>query len=744
MTRRLQRRARTLPRAGRAIAALFLGAPLLDAGAARALDVTGRIEPSYESSTSSTSDATGRTTTTNSTSYTQRYTLNAEERPLPLFRLLGYGFYESGINLASTEGVPVENEARRWTLTGRAQLGDPQLNANLGYDRNVRSEDSLVGGVSTLGADLIRETWSLIGGWRPEGLPWLNLQLSRTNLFDAQRTSSDQTTDEVNASAAYQRRGLDARYRFNWQNPVDHLRGTDTVNVANGGRVSYADRFLRDRVSFYASYELVHRSTDTRVTGAGGTVATQQFPIAGLSAIEAFPATPGRVALTPNGVLADGDTAAGAGLNLGFGPSLAGDDAFRDLGVQFADAVTPVNTVWIWVDRPLPAGVSGAITWTAYTSDDNLNWTQVPVAGLVVFAPFQNRFEIPIAETQARYLKVVAKPLAAAVTTDVRYRDILVTEMQAFRVVSAALAKGRTENLRGDANLSARVRLLDSIPLSYDFAGVLTHDSARPRALYSVTNGLSLSTPLAPVVNLDARLERSDFDTGQGKEDQSRASASLGVQPLPTLGGNVTYTGQIQHTVQGRVVTNNVILFGRGDPYRGVSLSASGGYTLSSFADGATGKQATVQAGIGLTPNRWVVLSGSYGYSNGRSTGGAKGDIKDVQSRLEGTVTVNPVPAIFGSAGLARVVSNGTPYTLANLTASVSPFPGGDLYLGFAYNETLDTRADQRVRGWGPTMRWKIRNATYLDAGYTVLDSTSPAQDIHQRVFTARLSLALP
>ena len=94
--------------------------------------------------------------------------------------------------------------------------------------------------------------------------------------------------------------------------------------------------------------------------------------------------------------------------------------------------------------------------------------------------------------------------------------------------------------------------------------------------------------------------------------------------------------------------------------------------------------------------------------------------------------------AIARSAGLARVVSNGTHYTLANLAASVSPFPGGDLYLGFAYNETLDTRADQRVRGWGPTMRWKIRGATYLDAGYSAVDSTSPSQDVHSRVFTAR------
>jgi hypothetical protein len=74
----------------------------------------------------------------------------------------------------------------------------------------------------------------------------------------------------------------------------------------------------------------------------------------------------------------------------------------------------------------------------------------------------------------------------------------------------------------------------------------------------------------------------------------------------------------------------------------------------------------------------------------------------------------------------------------------VAPFPGGDLFLGFTYNETLDTRSDLRVRNWGPSVRWKIRKATYFDATYAVLDSTSPAQDVHTKVFSARLALALP
>ncbi len=728
----------------RVLAAGLVAGLVLGAGTARALDVTARIEPGYEHGTSSITDETGRTSRTEYSTWTQRYALTLDDKIFPLLKLVGSGFYESAITSATVDGVLQETETGRWSAAGRALVGDPLLNANLGYDRTVLSTDLLSGGVATLGSDLVRETWSAIGIWRPEGLPWLNLRLSRTNLFDERHTGSDQTTDEVNGLATYHFRGLDARARSNWQDTVDRLRGTDTVTFTNAGRVTYSDRLLDDRLSLYGSYELVHRSADTRVTGAGGTVATQQFPIAGLSAVEAFPATPDRVTLSPNGALTDGDTAISAGLDIGFGPALSGDDAYRDLAVQFADVVTPVNAVWVWVDRPLPAAVSGAIAWTAYASDDNVTWTPVPLAGAVTFAPFNNRFEIPIARTQSRYLKVVVKPLAAAVTTDTRYRDIFVTEMQVFLVVPAESARGRSSDLRGDASVSARLRLLQSVGLYYDFAATLNHDSARPDVRYSVANGVSMSTALAPALRLDARLERTDLDVGQGRQSLNRASASLGVLPLPTLGGTLTYSGQIQQTALGNETSNGFMLFARADPYRGVSLNASGGYTVSTFADGGSGRQGTVRTSLGLTPNRWLSLTGSWGLSSGHFSGGARGGTKDVQSRLEGTATVNPAPAIYASGSLARVTFNGPAYTLANLAANVAPFPGGDLYLGFAYNETLDTRSDLRVRGWGPTMRWKIRGATFLNAGYTVLDSTSPAQDIHSRVFNVQLTMALP
>ena len=50
------------------------------------------------------------------------------------------------------------------------------------------------------------------------------------------------------------------------------------------------------------------------------------------------------------------------------------------MGAQFANAVTPVNTIFVWVDRPLPPDVAAGLPFDALQSDDNLNWTPVAAA----------------------------------------------------------------------------------------------------------------------------------------------------------------------------------------------------------------------------------------------------------------------------------------------------------------------------------------------------------------------------
>ena len=159
----------------------------------------------------------------------------------------------------------------------------------------------------------------------------------------------------------------------------------------------------------------------------------QRFPSSGLSIVEGPGDEPTHVTLAPNSALVDGVLDASAGIDIGRGPSLAGDMASRELGAQLADPTTIVNLLCVRVDRALPPSVAAGCTWAAYASEDNVAWRAV-LTGPVHFAPLQDRFEIYIQGTQARYLKVVTQPLAPGVTTDPTYNDVFVTELTFFSV----------------------------------------------------------------------------------------------------------------------------------------------------------------------------------------------------------------------------------------------------------------------------------------------------------------------
>ena len=145
----------------------------------------------------------------------------------------------------------------------------------------------------------------------------MNLRLNRANNYDSTRTSVDQTTDEVSLSSSYRPQpGLDFRYAVRYAEFNDHLTGLVRSDLSNAAGVTWDGRYLKDRGIFYPSYTGTARTTDTRAPG-GTLVPIQQLPIAGLSIVEVFPATPLRVTLSPNAELVNGITSVSAGVNLG-------------------------------------------------------------------------------------------------------------------------------------------------------------------------------------------------------------------------------------------------------------------------------------------------------------------------------------------------------------------------------------------------------------------------------------------
>jgi hypothetical protein len=724
----------------RGLVAAALAAALLGAGPARA-DVQALLEPMFTHSDTDTRDPTGTTHTT-STSWLQRYRFTWDQALTPTLKLSAGGNIDWTLGSVTTDGAHTDQDQKLWSVFAHLTFGDPVLSGGLNYDRTEQDMSATGAGGELRSPAVIRETISAFAGWRPVDLPSLDLRLTRSHDYDSPRTAADLTTDEIDVSTIYRpNRQLDTNYSLRFTDANDQLHDVEQRDLVNAGRVTWSDRLLGDRLTAYASYSLANRQSWLDAVGAGGLVSVQQFATVGLSAVEAFPATPDRVTLLPNAALVDNDVTLSAGIDLGFSPSLAGDRNYRDLGAQFGNALSTVNVVYVYVDRQLPASVASAFAWTVWQSVDNVTWTTVPLSGAVQFGLFQNRFEIPVVQVNdARYLKVTTQPLLPSVTTDRQFADVLVTDLQFAMVQAADQVKRKTSVTSGQLTTTARYLLERSWNLAFDNAFNFAHTDNPSARTWSVQNGLSASRRLTRVFGVNARLDRTDSDQGQGHESVSRASAGVSADPLATLGGAATYTAQFQQSVRGDAWSNGVTVFGHADLYEGLAVASTGSYSLGRNELGQSTSSLAVSASGSATPNRVVTVTGTFGLSDSTLSGGGVPDRTDNSWQVSGSATVTPFPALFASGGVTRMVSTQSgATTLLNVAASFSPFPGGDLLARFGYSESLDTLSDTHLRNWGPGVRWNIRRGWYLDVSYSVSNSRTQATETDSRTLFADL-----
>ena len=733
------------PRAVRVLRAIAVSAMLAGAGAARAQGLTALIEAGYLSGNLTLVDPAGRETTSSTIAFPQRYRLSYSQQLYPFLSLNASGLYEWTPATTNADGLERQSDGQRWNVFASANIGPPILNLTPYYLRRQEFATSQVLGQPVFTSPtLVNQGYGAFLAWNPAGLPVLGLKLSRNENFDSARAFQDTVTDEVQLTATYlDIPQLTLRYSARYTDERNRIQALEYQDLDQAAQVGWSGSWLDQRVAFSVMYNLGYRITWVDSSG-GGFVTLQQFPVAGLSLVEVFPSVPSRNTLQPNPALIDGDVTSSAGLDIGYAPSLNGDVNFRDMGLQFANVSTPVNSLWIWVDRQLPPDVAGAFSWTAWQSDDNLSWTEVPITGPVIFGTFQNRFEIPIARTQARYLKVVTRPLAAAVTVDPRFADIFVTEAQAYLIVPASQAQRKTELV--SSNLTTYLRLLfwREWNLAYDFSAFVAQSNTFAPNFWTITNGLSAGRRLTSVWAVSGQLQRTDNGVQGDHESVSRLNAMLSADPLPTIGAGLTYSGAVGQFRSGTIVTNSLTLLGHLDPWEGVNVYGSLGYTWARDQSGRTSNGANTVVSVTLAPMRTLLLAGTWSLNSGYQSGGSLPPRDNRQTLLQGTVSFTPIPAFSFSAGATRTADLfRSPQTLANFVAGFSPFPYGQLLIRFSYNETLESGSESRVRLYGPSLRWNIRPGSFLDMNYTWTETVQPALYTFGRTLFAQLTISL-
>jgi len=701
--------------------------------------VSGLVELNYSFLSTKTTDATGTTTKTTTNNFNPRVTLTVNTNIFPNLKLDAGVIVEKNISWFKTDGMSTKSDITDLRPYINLTLNTPLYTAGIGYDRR----QEIVKTSGSPGVTTVNEDYNVILGWRPEGLPIIDVRFTRTNLFDEKHNVQDTTTDYGLLSARYTYKNLEVRYQGTYTDTKDKLNGVDTKDYLNTGRIAYSDMFFNNRVSFNGSYNISYEETDTTTTGIGGTVSSQISPFAGLSIINI---TANPITLDSNPALIDGNTTTSAGINIGL-PPLGGDTtSLRQVGLDFLVS-TQINNLFLWVDRDLSAATN-ILTFffsniQVWTSSDNLNWTQV-LGVTVSLGQFQNRFEINFTSpVTTRYIKVVTLPLQNFVAGATSFPNIFITELQAFIKKPAAQVKGRTTKLTHILNIDSRTRILDIPTLFYEFSYFL--DKTDPgQTTYTVSNGFSVNHRFSPIFSGSARVAREDGTEAGKKRWAYVYNASIVATPLTTPRHNLIYSGRIEEIGGKSTKNNSIFLQNSATLYKGIDINLGGGYNFSTLETGQKQDNTVINFGANIVPHRTTTITLTYSDTITNQSGGGLPSTSTFTRRGDLSVAYRPFETLYIFTEWEILAAKGQKIqTTQNYGLNWSPFPEGTLQFNFSYNESILSENNQKNRLITPSVRWNITSRSYLDLSYQYIHTSSKLEKSDSNGFSANLKIFL-
>ncbi len=693
------------------------------------------VESVFSHFSSNITFASGAGTRTETTNIYPRFTVNLNTALFPNLRLNAGGTFE--LNMLSTRTGPFTTDS---TLTNNRPFvllrsTNPVLSPGFGYFRRVARDRTA--GLSNV--KLVNDEYDAYLGWKPEGGPRSDFQFVRTHTFDGEQVAQDVTKDFGSLVSSYAYRNLGVYYRGSYLNTDDQIARLETRQSTHAARGDYSQSFIQKRLLWNVTYNVNHHGVTTIARGAGGEVALPVTPFAGLAAISDTPVT---ARLTQNPQLVDGNLTAGAGINLGLAATPA-DAQLRNIGL---DLLTPtaVNRFLIWVDRELPIEVSNAFSWEIYSSPDNVIWKRETTVPVAPFGAFENRFEIDFPDITARYIKVVTRPLSAVVPDSSNFRDILVTEMQAFLRRPAEQVKGTLAQDTYLLNTDVRMRLLDTPSLYYEGYYLSKRTNGFNPSTDTLSNGLSVNQTFGRIYSAYGRFAREQGNEADGYRVANVTNATFTIDPIPTFQSAFLYSGQ-DETIAGLPRTRRgLFIQNSARPYRGVDVLFGVGWTSSTQETGEISRDRLINLSATLTPREHVSLTLNYDARTTDRSGTFVGNSQTTEHRSYAALAVDPIRTLHLVLGGEVIAATGqATRTTLDIGTSWSPFPDGTLQFIFAYNEALRALEFGKDRNTLGAVRWNVSRQSYVDVSFQRTRSATTFQTTESRIITARVRFFL-
>jgi len=693
------------------------------------------VESVFSSVSTKTTFASGEQTKTDITNVFPALTVNINSLVYPNLRLNAGGTFEINWLFSDTNGAETDSTISRNRPFFLLRSTNPVFSPGFGYFR--RADRARTGLVSDI--KLTNEEYAAYLGWNPAGGPQNEFQFLRTHTFDGARAYQDTVKGFGSLVSNYSYRNLNAYYRGTYLNTDERLLGYETRQLTHAGRVNYSGTHIDKRLIWNATYNINYQDLRTAATSESAEVPIPLTPFAGLAALSDTPVT---ARLSPAPQLMDGNLAAGAGIDIGLATPPA-DLQARNIGLDFLNPAQ-VNRLWIWVDRDLPFEVASSFTWDVYTSPDNIIWRREATVSAAPFGPFENRFEVDFPSVTARYVKVVTRPLSAAVPDASRYPDILVTEMQPFLRRPAGEVGDRLTRTTHLVNADVRMRLLDAPSLYYEGFFLYNGPDTFGNSTDTLSNGLSASHTFARIFSAYGRAAFEQGSDPRGDRTATITNATLTVEPFPTLRSSLLYSGQdekiggLPNDRYGFFVQNAL------QPYRGLDFLVGFGWNFTTRETGERARDRLLNLTATVVPREHVNLTFNYDDTTTTRSGIFVGSPQTHTRRLYAAVGFDPVRTlhlVVGEEVLA--VSDQRTRTTLDLGANWSPFADGTLQFIFAYNEAMRALEFGKDRSTVGAVRWNLSPRSYVDVSYQRTRSEFVFQKTESRILSCTLRMFL-
>ncbi len=709
--------------------------------------ISGSMELGYSAGNSTSNTIQGASTKSTSELFQQRYRLFYNRNLFPNLRWNVGGTVEKTATTTRMDGADSEGTNTRVAPSTDLLLSTPFVSAGIGFSKIEEKQDS--GGSSTTA---VRDVYFASLGLRPSELPSLNISFQHADTYDKDHTSADRMSDTLALSSRYSPlRGLDLGYQGNYSSVTDKLTNFRVDTESHSGRISYAGQLLQNRVSLSTSYNITQFTTET-ISSGGGEVSFQEFPATGMSAIDDLPATAvdDALAATPdliNNVANTGPTS--LNFNIGFLDGL--DTRTRNFGLDFGVGNDKeINTLYVSVsDAVNISSVADFFSWEVYVSTDTADafalrhWTQQPVTA-VSFNPFDRRFEIKFQNVKTRLIKAVTHPLPAAapLSGNISYKNIFVTELQAFIRKSAADLEKKSVQVSQTYDLNVRTRLFNSPLLFHDLYYWLAETNSGSASRHILSNGLSLTHTFNRIFSGGARVAVEESSDQAGNKTAYLTSASLRAVPLKTLSHNLVFSSRDEEREGQKSNNRSVFLNNLLEVYQGMNLILSEGVSSSTSETGQTTDSTTLTYGANIVPHR--TLSASLYLSDSKTTqsGGGKSPTESSTQRSDLSLAYRPFETVYLSYAYGILKASGRePSTVQSYGIAWSPFPDGAIQFNIAYAESLLSDNASKTSFLTPSMRWRLNSKVFLTLSYLASKSESALQTSETRSFDANVTV---